>query len=54
MRVVKMVSNIGKGTYSEKLAKLNLTTLEERRWRGHDTNLENNARKRQSEGYHLL
>ena len=33
-RAVNMVSNIGKGSYSEKLAKLNLTTLEERRWRG--------------------
>ena len=29
-----MVSNIGRGSYSEKLAKLSLTTLEERRWRG--------------------
>ena len=34
MRAVKMVSDIGGGTYTEKLAKLNLTTLEERRWRG--------------------
>ena len=34
IRAVNMVSNIGKGSYSEKLAKLNLTTLEERRWRG--------------------
>ena len=31
--VVNMVSNIGRGSYSEKLAKLSLTTLEERRWR---------------------
>ena len=29
-----MVSKIGKGTYNDKLAKLKLTTLEERRWRG--------------------
>ena len=29
-----MVSNIGRGSYTEKLEKLNLTTLEERRWRG--------------------
>jgi ribonuclease P/MRP protein subunit RPP40 len=34
MRAVNMVSNIGKGTYIEKLSRLNLTTLEERRWRG--------------------
>jgi ribonuclease P/MRP protein subunit RPP40 len=34
MRAVKMVSDIGGGTYTDKLAKLNLTTLEERRWRG--------------------
>ena len=34
MRAVKMVSNIGKGSYTEKLDKLKLTTLEERRWRG--------------------
>ena len=34
MRAVNLVSNIGKGSYSEKLIKLNLTTLEERRWRG--------------------
>ena len=34
MRAVKMVSNIGGGSYNDKLAKLNLTTLEERRWRG--------------------
>ena len=33
-RAVKMVSDIGGGTYSEKLSKLNLTTLEERRWKG--------------------
>ena len=34
MRAVRMVSNIKKGTYEEKLKALNLTTLEERRWRG--------------------
>ena len=34
MRAVKMVSNIGGGSYNERLVKLNLTTLEERRWRG--------------------
>ena len=34
MRAVNMVSNIGKGTYMEKLLKLEMTTLEERRWRG--------------------
>ena len=34
MRAVNMVSNIGKGSYSEKLSKLKPTTLEERRWRG--------------------
>ena len=34
MRAVRMVSNIGGGTYMDKLAKLKLTTLEERRWRG--------------------
>ena len=34
MRAVRMVSNITKGTYEEKLKQLNLTTLEERRWRG--------------------
>ena len=34
MRAVNMVSNIGKGSYIEKLSKLKLTTLEERRWRG--------------------
>ena len=34
MRAVNLVSNIGKGSYREKLIKLNLTTLEERRWRG--------------------
>ena len=34
IRAVGMVSNIGKGTYEEKLKVLNLTTLEERRWRG--------------------
>ena len=34
MRAVKMVSNIGKGSYTEKLNRLKLTTLEERRWRG--------------------
>ena len=34
MRAVKMVSDIGGGSYTDRLAKLNLTTLEERRWRG--------------------
>ena len=34
IRAVNMVSNIGKGSYCEKLAKLNMTTLEERWWRG--------------------
>ena len=34
MRAVRMVSNIAKGTYEERLRALNLTTLEERRWRG--------------------
>ena len=34
MRAVNMVSNIARGTYEEKLKSLNLTTLEERRWRG--------------------
>ena len=34
MRAVKMVSDIGGGSYTDKLAKLNMTTLEERRWRG--------------------
>jgi hypothetical protein len=34
MRAVNLVSNIGKCSCSEKLIKLNLTTLEERRWRG--------------------
>ena len=34
MRAVRMVSNIGGGSYNERLVKLNLTTLEERRWRG--------------------
>jgi hypothetical protein len=34
MRAVNMVSNIGKGSYTEKLVMLKLTTLEERRWRG--------------------
>ena len=34
MRAVRMISNITKGTYEEKLKQLNLTTLEERRWRG--------------------
>ena len=34
MRAVKMVSNIARGTYEDKLKSLNLTTLEERRWRG--------------------
>ena len=29
-----MVNNIVKGTYSEKLTKLRMTTLEEKRWRG--------------------
>ena len=33
MRALNMVSNIGKGSYSEKLGKLKLTFLEERRWR---------------------
>ena len=33
-RAVRMVSNIAKGTYEERLKALNLTTLEERRWRG--------------------
>ena len=28
------LTHIGGGSYNEKLAKLNLTTLEERRWRG--------------------
>ena len=28
-----MVSNIARGTYEERLRALNLTTLEERRWR---------------------
>ena len=31
MRAVKMVSDIGGGSYTDKLAKLNMTTLEERR-----------------------
>ena len=34
MRAVRMVSDIGGGSYTDKLAKLNMTTLEERRWRG--------------------
>ena len=34
MRAVRMVSNIAKGSYEERLKALNLTTLEERRWRG--------------------
>ena len=34
MRAVRMVSNIKKGSYEERLKVLNLTTLEERRWRG--------------------
>ena len=34
MRAVRMVSNLKRGTYEEKLKSLNLTTLEERRWRG--------------------
>ena len=34
MRAVRMVSNIKKGSYEERLKFLNLTTLEERRWRG--------------------
>ena len=34
MRVVKMVSDIGGSGYTDKLAKLNMTTLELRRWRG--------------------
>ena len=34
MRAVQMVSNIGSGSYEEKLQILGLTTLEERRWRG--------------------
>ena len=33
MRAVRMVSN-GHGSYEKKLKKLNLTSLEERRWRG--------------------
>ena len=34
MRAVGMVSNIPRGSYEERLRKLNLTTLAERRWRG--------------------
>ena len=34
IRAVQMVSNIGSGSYQEKLEILGLTTLEERRWRG--------------------
>ena len=34
IRAVKMVSNIGGGSYNDRLVKLNMTTLEERRWRG--------------------
>ena len=34
MRAVRMVSDISGGTYTEKLAKLKMTTLEERRRRG--------------------
>ena len=34
MRAVKMVTDIGGGSYTDKLTRLKLTSLEERRWRG--------------------
>ena len=34
MRAVRMVSNLKRGTYEEKLKSLNLTIFKERRWRG--------------------